>query len=219
MQLEHKRRVGLPLTLENCLFFTISPLKLQSRYKWHQQVNIGILNRPPTPQNMVCSTPFSFWAFLISSLNLSVVLLARSNFDFMSAISAWIFTRPFLIAIEVAFFFSYEKLLSYILGVYERRFYPVTWAFFVSFRSPVSHLKVCLMLVSPHGELSGGGQEGLQSYGAILIRWSFGNVRVYLDVLSRILEYDFVIELGDNRLSSLQCAWVSGGSSACLWEV
>ena len=102
------------MTLENCLFFTISPLKLQSRYKWQQQVNIGILNRPPPPQNMVCSTPFSFWAFLISSLNLSVVLLARSSFVFMSAISAWIFTRPFLIAIEVAFFFSCEKLLLYI---------------------------------------------------------------------------------------------------------
>merc|ERR1719153_763010 len=58
-------------------------------------------------------------------------------------------------------------------------------------------LKVCLMLVSPHGELSGGGQEGL-------------------DVLSGILEYDFVIELRDNGFSSFQCAWVSGGSSACL---
>ena len=129
MRLEHIRRVGLPLTLEYCLFFTSSPLKLQSRYKWHQKVNIVILNRPPPPQNMVCSTPFSFWAFLISSLNLSVVLLARSSFDFMSAISAWIFTRPFLIAIEVAFFFSYEKLLSYILGVYERLFYQVAWYF------------------------------------------------------------------------------------------
>ena len=120
MQLEHIRRVGLPLTLEYCLFFTSSPLKLQSRYKWHQKVNIVILNRPPPPQNMVCSTPFSFWAFLISSLNLSVVLLARSSFDFMSAISAWIFTRPFLIAIEVAFFFSYEKVLSYIFYEFKK---------------------------------------------------------------------------------------------------
>ena len=37
------------------------------------------------------------------------------------------------------------------------------------FKGPILDLKVCLMLVSPHGELSGGGQEGLQSYGAIML--------------------------------------------------
>ena len=61
-------------------------------------------------QNTVGSRPFSFWTFIISSLNLELVVLASSNFDFISAISAWTLDLADLMAAREVFFLSSKSV-------------------------------------------------------------------------------------------------------------